>query len=121
VKAVAESNGNVWRQGLRRLIVVTLLILFAISNIAVQSHVHGSAAAFHKNGPSASNPSNPADNDTQSCPLCQEFLAGGSFVLPGAILVVLPALVGSIEMPVLVQRIGHPAAHDWRGRAPPAL
>jgi hypothetical protein len=100
-----------------------LIAVFAIANYAVQTHIHGAAMAPHSAaaGPSVSalDQNGPADNDEQHCPLCQEYLIGGSFLSPAALIVALPALAGTIDVVRLIVRWTGTSSHDWQSRGPP--
>jgi hypothetical protein len=68
------------------------------------------------------NDNQPAPDNPATCPLCQEMLHSGSFVMPAAIGALPPGLAFSAVVPALAQRIGlHFLSHNWYGRAPPAV
>ncbi len=91
VKTIATSQNLSFRQ----VVAAVLLVFFTIANYAVQTHVHQSylADGTSKVTSVASLPSGaPGDNDQANCPLCQEYVAGGSFLAPLPAIVLPPAL-----------------------------
>jgi hypothetical protein len=123
-----RSNSNTitgqWGLSLRQVIAAALLAIVVVANFAVQTHVHGN----HIVGPIAAStrafsnpgPTNPAD-DVEHCPLCQEFLSGGNFLVPIAVVIAVPVLTGEVALPLIARVFGHFHSHNWQGRGPPAV
>ena len=106
-----------------RLMLLCLTFSFLTQSLVVQTHFHGGPIS-HLAGVahiSNSTPPNPGDPyDPENCPLCQEMLDAGSYVLP----VIVGIIVGLTAVPYLPVFIllPHPAAarhHNWQSRAPP--
>lgn len=110
---------------IRQMVAAVLLVIFTLANYAVQTHVHGnpvsqSPAAFTQIAAAPSTGS-PADRDEQSCPLCQEFVSGGNFLVP-APLIVFPILLVSDTVLTAFAYVGqHSRSHSWQGRGPPSV
>jgi uncharacterized integral membrane protein len=125
VRSASNTIAGKHDLSIRQIIVVALLVIFAIANYAVQTHVHGN----YLTGPLATSakvlsdpgPAEPADNDLQHCPLCQEFLSGGSFLVPIGVIIVTPVLTGDAVFAMVARVYGHLRSHSWRGRGPPAV
>jgi hypothetical protein len=119
--AFAVHRHSRWR------VAVTFLALltFTLQNYIVQTHLHGLpqtmvASIGHQIISSSRQDQTPQDNDALNCPLCQEALHGGSFVLPAAIAALPPALAVSIVATIVAPlRAAKSASHSWLGRAPP--
>lgn len=108
---------------IRQMVAAVLLAIFTFANYAVQTHVHEipHAIAVSAQAVTAPSPGSPIDNDAQHCPLCQEFLSGGSFLTP-AVVIVCPILIlaGTVILPV-VRVVAHSRSHGWQGRGPPSV
>jgi hypothetical protein len=105
------------------------LVVFALTNFTVQTHVHLLPAAAAPNTVSAAGvrleripapqKTNPFDNPA-TCPLCQDMVFAGHFTTPAVIPVLPPALIAlpatiAVAMPAYITAV----SHIWRGRAPP--
>ena len=126
-----------WRTAglsLRAVISAFVLLAFALSGFATQTHIHvpfesgldfGAQQIAAKNVAGASSlnrehkPSTPAD-DPSRCPLCQEYLHSGAYVTPIPAVFPLPILTATVA-PFLIasKAIVRAVSHDWHGRAPP--
>lgn len=63
----------------------------------------------------------PFDGNPAECPLCQDFLIAGSYVLPVAIIAPAPSFIyAPIEIPVALVHARKSLSHIWQGRAPPS-
>lgn len=109
---------------LRQVVAALLMLVFANANYAVQTHIHGASvpspgiAAVPVLAPLA--PATPLDNDERHCPLCQAFLSGGNFLLPVALMLVLPDVLAVRPMVFSAPVAARASAHSWEGRGPPA-
>jgi hypothetical protein len=125
VRSASNTRTGIHDLSIRQIIAAALLVFFAVANYAVQTHVHGN----HIAGPPAASvkvwnnpgPAEPADNDLQHCPLCQEFLSGGSFLAPIGVTIVAPVLAGDAVFAMVARVYGHLRSHNWQGRGPPAV
>ena len=106
-----------------RLIVLCLTFAFLTQSLAVQTHIHGGplsgvASITHLSNPTPPNQSDPYD--PASCPLCQEMMHAGSFVIP-AIISVIISLTANPFLPVFAVLPHSSAArqYNWQSRAPP--
>jgi hypothetical protein len=87
---------------------------FLFQGFAVQTHIHTPAAA------PATHSGKTLPGDPAKCPLCQEFLLSGSFVMPAAAALPVPAAaVFTAVRLAAAQRIRRFPSHSWHGRAPP--
>jgi hypothetical protein len=108
---------------LRQVMAAILLLIFSVSNYAVQTHIHGSynatSPAAHGYVFQAPTPGQPADNDEQHCPLCQEYLTGGGVLtsLAGAILP--PVFAFAAPVIAVVHIVAPSRVHNWFSRGPP--
>jgi len=116
-----------------------MLVAFALQSYVTQTHIHfdghavtgglGFTSEFAKSIPAkASLPAHgdhdkyPPAEDPANCPICQEMVSVGHFVMPAAVPVLLPALPVSIIHIVTVQSVRLFApSHIWQGRAPPRI
>ena len=105
------------------MLVAVLLAIFTIGNYAVQTHVHGIAHSIGLSAAavSALTPASPIDNDEQHCPLCQEFLSGGSFLTPAAAIVFPVLTLGAVVITPIKRIAAHSRSHSWQGRGPPSV
>jgi len=113
--------------GLRRALTLLALLTFAVQGYLVQTHIHGlplTVAAMQAGTQAVSAPAqpdkSPLDNDSANCPLCQEFLHAGNFLLPAAIAALPPMLAVFAIVPATAPILAaKSASHLWIGRAPP--
>jgi hypothetical protein len=98
--------------------ILFLAFAFLFQGFAVQTHIHTAvaAAAPAKTGHSGKT----LPDDPAKCPLCQEFLLSGSFVMPAAVALPVPAaaVFTAVRLPA-AQLIRLFPSHSWHGRAPP--
>lgn len=115
-------------RGSRRLIVAVAALLFAFQSYAIGSHVHPlptsqperSAAPTH-DGRTAP-PIAPKSDDGANCPICQELLLYGSYVLPAVAALSLPSFGPAIELAQQTPFVAvNAVSHNWQGRAPPRI
>lgn len=108
----------------RQLVAAVLMVVLTWANYAVQTHVHGQpvsgAPQMSAQFVAPSSSGSPADKDQLHCPLCQEFLSGGSiltlaFLFVSPILFVADAVLAPREAPA---QTAH--SHGWRSRGPPS-
>jgi hypothetical protein len=125
---------------LRRLLTVLFVLTgFLFQSYAVQTHIHVandfdarliSAHSVDK-APSiaktlAAKPSRqqqhkkiPAD-DPSNCPLCQASFLSGQYVMPDAVVFLLPVqALAIVPATILLTARSSVASHIWQGRAPP--
>jgi hypothetical protein len=118
-----------------------MLVAFALQSYVTQTHIHfdghavtggiafggeGSKAAANKISAALHASGNhdkfPPADDPANCPICQEMLYAGHYVMPAAIFVVLPSLpVSTIAVTVETPLRLFAPSHNWRGRAPPRI
>ncbi|HEX4079358.1 MAG TPA: hypothetical protein VHX61_10870 [Rhizomicrobium sp.] len=106
----------------RRVALAFTLVTFALAGYATQTHIHV-PAELETAETSASHPGHgnkPAD-DPAHCPLCQEYLLSGAYVVPAPIVLPLPA-PAEFQAPRLVHELSFVGAvsHSWNSRGPPA-
>jgi hypothetical protein len=123
------ASAGVWV----RLVFFVALAAFAAQSFLVQTHVHFTpsvAAALagkevtkqtvaqdRSHGVPQRAPSN---DDTDKCPLCQEFVSAGSYLAPSAVAVLPPNVAVSTIAREQPERAEIWAiSHNWQGRAPP--
>lgn len=123
-----------WRQVLPML----MFVAFALQSYVTQTHIHvagyvatgGIGFVDEDQGPMTGNVAaksgehdrhSPAD-DPANCPICQEMLYAGHYVIPVAVAILLPFVAVSTVTIVeaIPLRIFAPS-HNWQGRAPPQV
>lgn len=115
-------------RGSQRLIVAFAALLFAFQSYAIGSHVHPLPTSQPEKPPALAHdgrtapPIAPKGDDGANCPICQELLLYGSYVLPAVAALPLPSFGPAIE---LAQQTPFVAvitvSHNWQGRAPPRI
>ena len=120
--------------GFRGLVTVFAFVAFALQSYVAQTHIHmppeiRSGITANEDAPAAPQSASaekrehdrrPPSDDPDHCPICQEILYSGSYVVP-----FLPALAPptAITAPaaclVFVRVIVKATAHSWFGRGPP--
>jgi hypothetical protein len=106
----------------RSLISLVVLFAFALQCFLVQTHLHNLPVTFLPvAGVAASAPdTTKAPIDVDKCFLCQEYVHGGTYVMPAAAAVLPPSAVVSLLPFVLAPFLATPPhSHNWMGRAPP--
>ncbi|HEY3778777.1 MAG TPA: hypothetical protein VGL35_12035 [Rhizomicrobium sp.] len=117
----AATRANGWQ----RLAIAFAMLAFAFQSYAIGSHVHpvpilaDTLPGLHHTGA----PAHPSkSDDPANCPLCQEMLLYGSYVIPTAISLAPPDIVPALEISVRpVFAAVTAASHSWQGRAPPRI
>jgi hypothetical protein len=114
--------------GLQRLAVALAIFVFALQSYVIGSHVHplpashtGSLSALPHAAPRT--PAHPSKgDDPANCPICQDLLLYGSYVLPAVVVLPLPDVVAAVEA-ARQPRVAALAAasHSWQSRAPPRI
>lgn len=104
-----------------RLTMLLLALVFAVQSFAVQTHIHGVPALAHVSH--VSTPARPAPQDPfdpANCPLCQEMLHAGVYVVPvvADFLVILNAALFAPAF-ILLPHAATERQHSWQSRAPP--
>ena len=106
-----------------RLTMLLLALVFAVQSFAVQTHIHGQpvtalAHITHVSAPAGPAPQDPYD--PANCPLCQEMLHAGVYVVPVVVdfLVILNAVALAPAF-VLLPHAATERQHSWQSRAPP--
>jgi hypothetical protein len=112
-----SGGAALWRRGILALTLVT----FALAGYATQTHIHvpagsetGEVAVSH-----SGHGKTPLD-DPAHCPLCQEYLLSGAYLIPAPIVLSLP-VVAEIQAirPVHDLSFAVASSHSWNSRAPP--
>jgi hypothetical protein len=117
-------------------ITLFVFLAFAFQSYVTQTHIHfpheaavdifASAdqnRALNDQAPGKHNPDKyPPNDDPANCPICQEVMHTGAFVMPDFVALLLPSQPISI-VPIV---IALPAAietvsHAWQSRAPPRI
>lgn len=117
--AANRAIGHRLRNLLRQVVLLFALAAFAQANYLTQTHVHlpAVAAAATSEIPHDKSPQN---DDPAHCPLCQEYLLAGAWVIPAPVVLPLPVTAAfhyfsfRRSIPFVAA-----ASHDWHGRAPP--
>ena len=112
--------------GLRLAVTLLALIAFGFQSYLVQTHIHGlpqlAASADGKQhvSPLSRNDKAPAQNGQANCPLCQDSLRAGSYVLPPIIATLPPTLVVTASLIAIVPSLAAKSvSHIWQSRGPP--
>jgi hypothetical protein len=112
-----EQSGTLWR----RIVLAFTLLAFVQAGYATQTHIHIPAVSGSRTvlAP-AGHGKAPVPDDPAHCPLCQEYLLAGAYLIPPPVILPLPAGV-AFEVERLVCALPFVAAisHSWHGRAPP--
>ena len=123
------------RSGRRLALVWFALTAFALQSFVTQTHIHfaqNSAgivfdAKAMNSGKQANAPAQPRDNypakeDPANCPICQEIMHAGQYVMPVAVGLALPVQSVSVAtLELAAPEFLSTASHSWQGRAPPRL
>lgn len=117
---------------------ITLFVFLAFSfqSYVTQTHIHFAheaavnifapiekSAPATKAAPGKHNPDKyPPADDPANCPICQEVMHTGAFVMPDFVALLLPSQPVSIvpaviTLPAIIKTI----SHGWQGRAPPRI
>jgi hypothetical protein len=114
-----------------------IFIAFAFQSYVTQTHIHfpheaavDIFAPIEKSAPLVTgalpgkqNPDKyPPADDPANCPICQEVMHAGAFVMPDFVALLLPSQPISIvpiviALPAAIEAI----SHAWQGRAPPRI
>ena len=106
-----------------RLLLLCLTFAFLTQSLAVQTHIHGGPLSGTAHVTQVSNPAQPGTSDPYdpaNCPLCQEMLHAGGYILP-PIAGVVVGLTAAFYV-AFFALLPHPATarqHNWQSRAPP--
>ncbi|HEX4160067.1 MAG TPA: hypothetical protein VHY79_16510 [Rhizomicrobium sp.] len=114
-----DGFGAVWR----RLVLAFTLLAFAQAGYATQTHIHALAELpGHTTLAQPGHGKSPIPDDPAHCPLCQEYLLSGAYLIPPPVVLPPPA-EAVFEAHRLLPALPFVAAasHSWRGRAPPLL
>lgn len=106
-----------------RLTMLLLALVFAVQSFAVQTHIHGQPVTALAHVSQVSTPAAPVPQDPfdpANCPLCQEMLHAGVYVVPVAadFLVILNAVALAPAF-ILLPHAATERQHSWQSRAPP--
>ena len=117
-----KPTATVKRSAASRLVMLFALLMFGFQGYLVQTHVHASApvaqTGIHLSTPATPDPADPYN--PASCPLCQEILHAGVFVMPS--LATLPLQLDWIVFltsSVLPEPVTTERSLNWQSRAPP--
>ena len=124
-KSIAQSK-VLSRNPTRLAVTLAMVLAFALQSFIVQVHIHGaapsnSATMVHSGKTATQNklPALPGDDQT-NCPICQEILLAGHYVMPAAVAwapVIIWEPVAAITRDIAA--IAQAYSHDWKSRAPP--
>jgi hypothetical protein len=112
-----DGFGAVWR----RLVLAFTLVAFAQAGYFTQTHIHGAPALPGNSVVAQAGHSKPTvPDDPAHCPLCQEYLLAGAFLIPPPIILPTPSAAAFAASSIArVLPYVAVASHSWRGRAPP--
>lgn len=109
---------------LPRLAMLFALIVFTVQGIATQTHIHGDPLTAFDHVTHASAPTQPTSQDPydpSNCPLCQEALHSGAYVIPAsAQFIVLLSAVAVAPFFAHLSPAATQSQHSWQSRAPPS-
>jgi hypothetical protein len=102
------------------------LLALAIQTLVVQTHIHAPREYTYQPAPTYTHADTSqheylGDEWPANCPLCQEMLLGGHFLMASAIQLPTPAAIDSdaaISRELISRSI---FSHSWHGRAPPSV
>jgi len=104
----------------RHWLTLFLLLSFTLQSYIAQTHFHRPDAPSAASGHAPDRL--PTKDDPANCPICQELLHSGQFVMPAAAALALPsASISIVAIVVAARPILRSASHSWQGRAPPAV
>lgn len=126
-RCIGRERAAFLSPNLRMAVTLLSLIAFVFQSYLVQIHIHGLSrapivAADNSSTPASSHKpgKKPVDQDRVDCPLCQQGMRAGNFVMPAATLALPVTLaVSTVLIAAHITGIAHPVSHIWRGRAPP--
>ena len=109
---------------LRRAVTLLALIAFGLQGYLVQTHIHGLplsvVVANGQHSPSASSQKAPTGNSELKCPLCQDSIRAGNYLLPAAISALPPTLAVQAVLASAASLFASNAiSHIWQSRGPP--
>ena len=112
------------RGALRRALTLFALIAFGLQSYLIQTHIHGLplsiVAASDQHHSSASPQKSPTDNGELKCPLCQDSVRAGNYLLPAAISALPPThAVKAILTNAASLSASKAISHIWQSRGPP--
>jgi hypothetical protein len=101
------------------------LLALAIQSLVIQTHIHVPAAYTHQISSTHARANTthdkyPANEDPARCPLCQDMVIGGSFLVPAVAQLPVPIVTGceaAVPGEIISASV---ASHSWHGRAPPS-
>lgn len=107
----------------RSLVCLFVLVSFTFQSFLVQTHLHNLPQSFTESigttGVTASHDAK-APLNADKCFLCQEYLHGGTYLLPTALAALPPTAAASLLPFVLAPlHSARTLSHNWLGRAPP--
>ncbi len=112
-----RGGNDLWR----RLLLAFIVGVFAQASYLTQTYIHipslpdpDAALGQSDHGKS------PLHDDPAHCPLCQEYLHSGAYLLPAPIVLPLPVLA-AFQIVQFTRELAFVASfsHSWYGRAPP--
>jgi hypothetical protein len=122
MQGTAYGEWYSWRPAGRLLLIVFATLALFLQSYAVQTHFHalsGKAVASVQAAQHTGKHHQPADTDTDTCPLCHS-LYSGQYVAPSLAAWFLPTLAVSIIAATSgVSPHYDTVSHSWRGRGPP--
>ena len=112
------------RGALRRALTLLALIAFGLQGYLVQTHIHGLplsvVVASDQHTSSASSQKAPTDGGELKCPLCQDSVRAGNYLLPATISALPPTLaVKAILVNAASLFASKAISHIWQSRGPP--
>jgi hypothetical protein len=97
------------------------LVAFAQAGYFTQTHIHGAPGLPGSSAVAQTSQGKPqVPDDPAHCPLCQEYLLAGAYLIPPPIVLPTPAAAVSeaFRLERLLPHVGA-VSHSWHGRAPP--
>jgi len=105
----------------QRVLVAITLFAFAQAGFVTQTHIHPLPLS-NELAAEKSHSNTPARDDSRHCPLCQEFLLAGAYVLPPPVVLPYPGFIAVENFIASYQSLSSVRfAHGWQSRAPPRI
>jgi hypothetical protein len=118
-------------------ITLCVFLAFAFQSYVTQTHIHfaGEAAVdvfapVEKSAPAAKiapqgkqkPDKTPPKDDPANCPICQEILYAGHYVMPAFVAPLLPSQpISIVPIVIALPTVVKTVSHAWQGRAPPRI
>jgi hypothetical protein len=121
--AISGKNPLIKRPSAGRALLAGLMLLaLVVQGYVTQTHIHkqssSAAGIVLKDSPARDN--YPVKDDPVSCPVCQQIVHAGQFVVPAWLMAFLIVVaVSTIEFTNVATPHYDTVSHNWLGRGPP--